>query len=110
MPNSGQPAADLQGLIEQALILSQQMFEAAGSADWERLIALESERQPLLPMIFAEELRALPEQSALQLQEMLDLDRQTVALSAQGRDQLGRELRTIAQGRQATNAYTKSQG
>jgi hypothetical protein len=67
--------------LEQALELSHAMLAAAREADWERLIQLEAERQPLVTRQ-----HPLDNETHRLLGEILACDRELVTLIAQARD------------------------
>jgi flagellar protein FliT len=64
-----------------AMTLTRAMLDAARAGDWERLIALEAERHPLV-------VRPVPQDddSLRQLGELLACDRELYALISQARD------------------------
>lgn len=64
-----------------ALALTRAMLEAARAGDWEQLIALEAERQPLIVQPLARN-----QDSVRQLGELLALDRELYALISRARD------------------------
>jgi len=103
MPDSHTASSDLQSLLSQALELSQQMLQAAEADEWGSLVALEAERAPLLPQLFAGE-QLTPELSAV-VEQIIAIDQRTMALGEKGRNLAGKELRSLTQGRQATSAY-----
>jgi hypothetical protein len=64
-----------------ALALTRAMLEAARAGDWDQLIALEAERNPLVMQPLAHDADGVR-----QLGELLALDRELYALISQARD------------------------
>ena len=68
-------------VLEQALLLTRRMLSAAAAQEWDELVALESEREPLLRRQHATDAA-----SHAQLGEILAYDRELQALVGHARD------------------------
>lgn len=86
--------------LEQALELSHAMLEAAREADWERLIELEAERQPLVT-----QQHPLDSETHRLLGDILACDRELVMLIAQARDAAAEQWELETGRAQAIAAY-----
>lgn len=83
-----------------ALELTRAMLEAARAGDWDRLIALEAERHPLVMQPVANG----PDSLRL-LGELLALDRELYALISQARDAAGEQWQAGQDRARAIAAY-----
>ena len=83
-----------------AMTLTRAMLDAARAGDWERLIALEAERHPLV-------VRPIPQgaDSVRQLGELLACDRELHALVSHARDTAGEQWQTEHNRARAIAAY-----
>ena len=96
----------LQQGADKVLRLSQRMLETAGQGEWEMLGQLEQERSRSLESLFQHPQMpdALPT-IANTLLQVVDLDRQCIALGQQARDAMAAELNLQAQGERAVRSY-----
>lgn len=83
-----------------ALALTRAMLDAARTGDWEQVVALEAERQPL-----AMQPAASDEDSVRQLGELLMLDREVRDLVTQARDTAGGQWQAEQDRARAIAAY-----
>jgi hypothetical protein len=83
-----------------ALALTRAMLDAARAGDWEQLVALEAERQPLAMQPVAQD-----EDSVRQLGELLALDREVRELVTQARDAVGGQWQAEQDRARAIAAY-----
>ena len=83
-----------------ALALTRAMLEAARAGDWDQLIALETERHPLVMRPVAP-----GEDSLRQVDELLALDRELYALISQARDHAGEQWQAGQDRARAIAAY-----
>lgn len=100
----------LQQGAEQVLHLSQRMLESAEQGEWELLGQLEQERSRSLDSLFqhpqiAGELHTI----AHALQQVVELDRQSIALGQQARDAMAAELNQQNQAQRAVRTYLDCQ-
>lgn len=89
-----------------ALNLSRNMRQRAGQMDWSAFASLESERQSVIEQLFEhpDMPHALYSISHL-LQEVIDIDRESIALGEAEKKRLGDYLGTRKQARQAMKLY-----
>lgn len=91
--------------LQQAMRLTEQMLQAAGASDWERVASLDSERQPMLAAVdkpdpqWREWLTALHQQN-----------QQVLALATGAREQVERQLGRHRYNHRALNTYIASSG
>jgi len=83
-----------------AMTLTRAMLDAARAGDWERLIALEAERHPLVVRPIAQDA-----DSVRQLGELLACDRELHALVSHARDTAGEQWQTEHNRARAIAAY-----
>ncbi|MEI7035936.1 flagellar protein FliT [Fulvimonas yonginensis] len=86
--------------LARALALTRQMLEAARGEDWERLIALETERHPWVMQPLTRD-----EDCVRQLGELLALDRELYALISHARDRAGEQWQAEHDRARAIAAY-----
>lgn len=89
--------------------LSERMRDMARAQDWDALARLEQERQKSLESLFSHP--HMPEgleQIAEALQEVIELDRESIALSEKVKDDLGLALNRQSQGRRALRSYLRN--
>ena len=82
------------------------MLEAARAGDWEQLQQLELQKRELVGQTFP--LKDTPGDTTLliqQIQNIADLDKETMRLAANGRKELSDLLSKMSTGRQAVAAY-----
>lgn len=82
------------------LALTRAMLEAARTGDWEQLVALEAQREPLVMQPVASD-----EASVRQLGELLSLDREVRELVTQARDAAGGQWQAEHDRARAIAAY-----
>jgi hypothetical protein len=83
-----------------ALALTRAMLDAARTGDWEQVVALEAERQPLAMQPVAQD-----EDSVRQLGELLALDREVRELVTRARDDAGGQWQAEQDRARAIAAY-----
>lgn len=93
--------------LRRALQLSKAMRIAAGESEWERVVALEAERRPVIENAFTgKEDSSSSRRNAEQLvREILELDRQVMQQAGKARDSAADELANLSRGRRVVNAY-----
>ena len=101
MHRSGEPRYNLDRLLQ----LTQAMLAEAESGDWDRVDALEQQRQQGLEHFMERSSDQQKMQVMTQLRTMLALDQTIVALAEAARSETGDALRTHDQGRRACTAY-----
>lgn len=96
--------------LDSLLSLTRELLGCAQAGDWERAMALESERRPLIRAAFTTEKPAGcdAERQAV-IREILDTDQMVMALARRQRDDLQAQLRELGQGRSALHAYGQHQ-
>ena len=92
--------------------LSSSMLAIARNENWEQVQEIEQQRQKLFDMTFPlnKESVADPALLAQKIQEIADLDRETMALMQKSRKELSGLANKISSGRQAVGAYRDVQG
>ena len=96
----------LQGYASQALSCTQEMFTLAQRQEWQALARLETDRSMLLDSLFNHP--GLPQMLAKLasiLRQIIELDQKTIALGTEAKDALKNEMRLLAQGKKAVDAY-----
>ncbi len=97
------------GLLADALRLTEQMRDLAQNAAWDELARLERQRGGLLESCFTRHTRFQDRDLATQnIRKLLDMDQVILALGKARRAELATELDQLQQGRHATKAYTST--
>lgn len=100
-PAGTTPALDLVQASDlvQAIELCQQMLEAARAADWDRLVALEAERAPLLSRALSSDLPTVtrPAEVKAQIATCLRLNDEIAALTSAHITRLAEVLQGMSQ-------------
>ncbi len=93
--------------LKKIVELSGSMLTTAREGDWERVQEIEQQRQKLLDEAFPLDNNNVVNPAALtqQIQQIVDFDKQTMALMEQGRKELAGLKKKISSGRQAVSAY-----
>ena len=106
LPNLSTLHPERRKILAPLLELTRGMRLAAEEGDWDRLIALEEERRPLIAALFEPPPQA-PESPALRVAIKLiqDQDREIMSLAGAGLEEFRREMRTLDSGRRAVKAY-----
>lgn len=82
------------------------MLAKANAGDWDAVVAIESDRRPLLPQVFGATVTpAAHAQYQTLIIEILSADQQIIRMAQQRRDELAGLLRQVGQGRAACQAY-----
>ena len=96
----------LQGYASQALSCTEQMFALAQRQEWAALAQLEADRSMLLDSLFNHPgLSQMLAKLATTLRQIIELDQKTIALGTEAKDALKNEMRLLAQGKRAVDAY-----
>lgn len=96
----------VQQLARDILQLSKHMLKMAQHNDWQVFQLLESQRQTAIDDLFKDpSISGSLSTIANVLQQIIDLDRASIALGVQARDNLAQELSGMQRGRQALVAY-----
>jgi hypothetical protein len=105
---SDQTASKLNEIIE----LSSSMLSIAKEGDWERVQEIEQQRQKLLDQTFPLDKDSISDPAALsqQIKKISEIDRETMALMLDSRDELSGLANKISSGREAVSAYRDIQG
>jgi hypothetical protein len=90
------------------IAITEQMLEAAMSGDWERLVELQSEREPFLVSERQTD-AAAGELGISGIQHVLDINRRITELVADERTRVGSELKRSRAGRKAVRAFQASE-
>ncbi len=97
--------------LSAALSVTEEMMSAAEDAAWDRLSALETDRQALLRDAFAD---PIPDADGAAMADLIRriqvLNQRLVNLSSQGREGVAGALGAIAAGRRARAAYGGAPG
>lgn len=92
--------------LAEILVLSQEMKCSAELFEWDRVQAQDEQRQRLIQACFPlDGTLPDPERAMEQLRQIIDLDRQVMAMAGAAREEAGEALGSINQGRLATEAY-----
>lgn len=101
----------LQQGAQKVLRLSQRMLSCAEQGEWDQLGRIETERSSSLESLFRHpQIAQLLPAIAATLQEVIELDRQCMALGAQAREELVRLLNQDTQGPRGLQAYREMSG
>ena len=96
----------VQQLAREILEFSKHMLKMAQHNDWRVFQLLESQRQTAIDNLFKDpSLSGSLSSIADVLQQIIDLDRASIALGVEARDNLAWELSSMQRGRQALVAY-----
>lgn len=85
--------------------LTQQLLDSARAEAWEEAAEIESVRRPLLYAVFGQVPGGAHVSHRALLNEILEADREIIALAQQRRTELADLLRQTGQGRAALKAY-----
>jgi len=96
-------ATDLQDMVA----LSRTMLEKAREQSWDDVFELEQRRRELMQLFFAKPVAVEDAQTvSTGIQEIMDIDRDLMALGGAARDELAQTLQKMDQGKKAVKAYT----
>jgi hypothetical protein len=87
--------------------LTAAMLDSARTQDWASVANLEATRAVLLHAVFEQNGSYTPEQLAGLARQLLDWDRELIALGTQARDAVAGELVQLRQLRRAHDAYSE---
>lgn len=94
--------------LEWLLTQSRRIYGFAVEGEWEKAVALESERQCLMNKCFSSQVTFDdPQMAARYMQEIIDLDKKVIAMGINAQKELGNTISDLQRGRQATQAYRK---
>ena len=100
----------LQQGADKVLRISQRMLATAEQGDWTLLGQLERERSRSLESLFQHpQMPAAISVIASALQQVMELDRECIALGQQAREAMAAELNQQTQGQQAVRSYLDCQ-
>lgn len=86
--------------------LTQNLLAKANAGDWDAVIAIESDRRPLLSCVFGASVPPdIHPQYQMLINEILSADREIMHLAQQRRDELVGLLRQVGLGRTACHVY-----
>ncbi|MEW8263545.1 MAG: hypothetical protein AB2736_14375 [Candidatus Thiodiazotropha taylori] len=101
--------SQLQQNLTQALELSQRIYDLAKHSAWSDMDQADQQRRDLLESIFNDsEYKLKPDVYRLQVEQIIDLNEQALALCSDARVQLSQQGRRVKVGRQALSAYKKN--
>lgn len=95
-----------QDSLGEVLSLTTAMLDCARTQDWAGVANLESTRAALLRDVFEQHGVYTPEQLADLARQLLEFDRELIALGTQARDAVAGELNQLRQARRAHDAYS----
>lgn len=96
--------------LDEILALSAAMLDAARGQDWVGVANLEVARDALLKAVFEGTERPAPETLAAVTQQVLESDRELIALGEQARGEFAAALSELRQVRRAQTAYSETSG
>lgn len=102
VPHAGQPPLD------EILALSATMLDCAREQDWIGVVNLEVTRGALLKAVFEGTERPAPETLTALAQQVLESDRELIALGEQARGEFAAALGQMRQARRAQTAYSET--
>lgn len=91
--------------LQRTLALSQALHAAAKAGDWERMASLETARRPIIEKAFQGGQAIEDALGGRLITEILELDRQAMALAGTARDAVAEELGKLSRGKRVVNAY-----
>ena len=95
--------------LESLLSITQTMFTAAKSDDWEQVIARESDRRSKIEAFFSSfQPENTPEQLRPAIEKLIAMDNEIVVLCQAMKDKISKSMKELNAGRQATSAYQKN--
>lgn len=96
--------------ITKIIDLSDSMLGNARDGKWEQVQQLEQKRQQLFAQAFPLDKDSITDAAALaaQIQNIIDLDKQTMQLAAKDRKEFAGLMGKLSSGRQAVAAYQKN--
>lgn len=97
---------------EEVLVVSQEMFVAAESGDWDRLATLENTRSDLLASIFSVQTGSehASQKLVAMIQSVLELDRKIISLCSEESVSCKQQLSDYTKGRKAIASYHRFSG
>ncbi len=100
--------SQLQDNLDQAMDLSQRILSLARNAEWGEMERLDRQRLPLLQTLFNDpDLTAQLEGHEQQIETILSLNEQALAVCSEARGGMLKMSRNLKQGRVALKAYRK---
>ncbi|HWR88594.1 MAG TPA: flagellar protein FliT [Acidiferrobacterales bacterium] len=93
--------------LGEVLSLTAAMLDSARTQDWVTVANLEATRAVLLHAVFEQSGQHTPARLAGLARQVLDLDRELIALGTQARDAVAGELTQLRQVRRAHAAYSE---
>ncbi len=94
--------------LEWLLAQTRRIHDLAVDGEWEKVVALESERQSLIDKYFSQQVEHDAPQIAVRyIEKILELDKKVIAMGVEAQVALGSALGDLQRGRQATQAYQK---
>lgn len=88
--------------------LSLQLRRCAQAGEWDAVVDIEANRRPLLYRVFDKSALGIHGQYRELLKEILEVDREIMALALQRQSELAEWLHQAGQGRAALKAYGKN--
>ncbi len=99
-----------QSPLDEILSLSATMLDCAREQDWIGVTNLEVTRGALLKAVFEGGQQPAPETLTRMIQQLLESDRELIALGEQARGEFVAALGEMRQGRRAQTAYSEAGG
>lgn len=97
-------AAETESVV-QLRAMTQQLLDSARAGEWEVAAAIESERRPLLYLVFGQVEQGTHARHRALLNEILAADREIIQRAQSCREELADMLRRTGTGRAAVRAY-----
>ena len=101
----------IQDSISALIVRTERMLEVAESGEWERVIALESERSSQMRSFFDSLSQELREQNSLHLrqaiEQIISLDSEIISFCEKSKNEAAKAFQESQSARQATAAYQK---
>ena len=101
---------DVLTVLDEILAVSASMLDLAHAQDWIGIANLEITREALLKAVFEGTDRPSPEALTAMVRQVLESDRELIALGTQARGELAAALGQMRQARRAQAAYSETGG
>ncbi len=101
---------DVLTVLDEILAVSASMLDLAHAQDWIGIANLEITREALLKAVFEGTDRPSPEALTAMVRQVLESDRELIALGTQARGEFAAALGQMRQARRAQAAYSETGG